>query len=429
MKECSTTLKGGTGKSEIVLSKEFFPEGLFVGFCDPLHVRILLLESEIKIAIVSIELTSIEREDVVDFKKIVLENTGVDICNIWICATHSFSSPHIKPERLLRNNREREQNEVLIKAVVEAIRKASFQAVNSLCQVTIGMGSGYCDINVNRDVETHAGWWIGINPEGVSDKTLTVLKVTEGGKVKAVLFHYAVQSSIMDGSEIKGGGALVTPDLAGKSANFIEEYYGDPVVALFVVGAAGDQVPIWKAVTEIITPDGERNRMDAGEGGFTRVNELGEEMGRKVCLIADSLSDSISAVDMRVNKIIVMTPRQKKTVRNPHDMKPVKIFNYEDDGEGETEIEILMIGELIIVGITAEINCITMKSIQDGIPEKRIIVATMVNGASKYMADAESYCRFTYEARNSFYGKGAAEIFVKNSIEAVKKLSEEYKFV
>ena len=35
---------------------------------------------------------------------------------------------------------------------------------------------------------------------------------------------------------------------------------------------------------------------------------------------------------------------------------------------------------------------------------------TMVNGAAKYMADAENYDRIMYEAMNSMFAKGSSEI-------------------
>ena len=40
-------------------------------------------------------------------------------------------------------------------------------------------------------------------------------------------------------------------------------------------------------------------------------------------------------------------------------------------------------------------------------------VVTLWNGGAKYMADAASYDRITYEAQNSPFMKGAAELLVK----------------
>jgi len=47
---------------------------------------------------------------------------------------------------------------------------------------------------------------------------------------------------------------------------------------------------------------------------------------------------------------------------------------------------------------------------------------TMVNGAAKYMADAESYDKFTYEARNSGFAKGSAEIVAEKMVSMLNQL-------
>ena len=47
------------------------------------------------------------------------------------------------------------------------------------------------------------------------------------------------------------------------------------------------------------------------------------------------------------------------------------------------------------------------QAITAGYPLARVV--TLFDGGAKYMADADSYDRITYEAMNSPFGKGAAE--------------------
>lgn len=51
----------------------------------------------------------------------------------------------------------------------------------------------------------------------------------------------------------------------------------------------------------------------------------------------------------------------------------------------------------------------TGMAIKAGSPVENTVVMGLVNGAAKYMAAADAYDRFTYEAMNSFYTKGSAE--------------------
>ena len=48
------TLRVGAGRAEINLPAELFPTEGFIGVHDSLHVRVLLMESKIKLAFVSI---------------------------------------------------------------------------------------------------------------------------------------------------------------------------------------------------------------------------------------------------------------------------------------------------------------------------------------------------------------------------------------
>ena len=47
------------------------------------------------------------------------------------------------------------------------------------------------------------------------------------------------------------------------------------------------------------------------------------------------------------------------------------------------------------------------------------MLATLVDGGSKYMADAGSYDRMTYEAMNSRFAQGSAELLVDAIAEVV----------
>ena len=86
------------------------------------------------------------------------------------------------------------------------------------------------------------------------------------------------------------------------------------------------------------------------------------------------------------------------------------------------EVEAVRIGEIALVGVRPELNCISGLAVSNVSPFQNTLVCTMVNGAAKYMADRKSYDRFTYEAMNSPFGKGAAEIVVQQSEELLESL-------
>jgi hypothetical protein len=99
--------------------------------------------------------------------------------------------------------------------IVAALR----QAKSSLQPVRLGLGTGSADVSINRDVFTSQGWQMGFNPNGPSDKTVWVVKFEKpSGEPIAVLFNYAVHSTVTLGNQVVSGDLA---GAAGKSAGEI----------------------------------------------------------------------------------------------------------------------------------------------------------------------------------------------------------------
>ena len=96
-------------------------------------------------------------------------------------------------------------------------------------------------MNVNRDIETPAGWWLGSNPRGFADHTMPVLAIRDaGGEYVAVLATADVQSSVLDGSRDSEGRRMASGDLFGFAAMSLERELGG--VALLLPGPRATKV-------------------------------------------------------------------------------------------------------------------------------------------------------------------------------------------
>ena len=106
----------------------------------------------------------------------------------------------------------------------------------------VSYGTGVSYLNVQRDIidpKTHR-WWEGANYGGTSDKTVAVVKfVSLSGEPIAVYYNYAIFNVIT------GTLDLVSGDITGAACRYIEEAFDDKVVAVFSLGAHGDQNPIY----------------------------------------------------------------------------------------------------------------------------------------------------------------------------------------
>ncbi|MDE6203139.1 MAG: hypothetical protein K2G19_06640, partial [Lachnospiraceae bacterium] len=213
------------------------------------------------------------------------------------------------------------------------------------------------------------------------------------------------------------------PDLAGIASNYVENIYKESgTIGIFLIGAAGDQCPVEKTVNEIFV-QGERVSRDRREEGFGICEQLGEKLGKAVCDVTQRIACSCTNEKVKYGKVSFCVPG-KEMERDLKRLHPVKEAVYTDSGEKETEVEAVCIGEFALIGVKPELNCCSGIAISVCSPFQDTLVCTMVNGASKYMADKKSYDRFTYEAMNSPFGKGAAELLTKQSLELLDKLKK-----
>jgi len=394
-------MNAGAAVSTLTFPGDFFPAEGFSRVTDPLHARVLVLEDPIRCAILVLEMTSLPPDEIETLNTILKEETGAERC---IClVTHTFSAPHFLPDHILKTEPERRRKAQLRSTVYDAVRLAAAEAVQQLQPVTAAVGRAQCAVNSARDVETCAGWWIGSNGPGPVDHTLTAVRLGDA----AVLIHYPIQSSVLDGSQLLSGGKAVSGDLSGIMTVTLEEVLGCPV--LFLIGAAGDQAPRQKAVNAVVCADGSLQYTDLQDEGILICRELASEMTASA-LAALKTAEPMTLDTLSWEQARVTVPA-KKMERDLHRLRPTRISPYEPDGESEQTVDLLQIGSLKLIGVKPELNCVTASQISGGDPMVKIV--TLWNGGAKYMADEASCERITYESQNSPFMPGAAELLVR----------------
>lgn len=133
--------------------------------------------------------------------------------------------------------------------IVEAVGKA----MAARRAVRIEHGEGKAGFAVNRRESTGNGFKIGVNPQGPTDHSVPVLKVTDirTNKPLAVMFGYACHNTTLGAEQLK-----ICGDYAGYAQAAIEK--ANPgAVALFVTGCAGDQNPEPRGTLELAQKHGD----------------------------------------------------------------------------------------------------------------------------------------------------------------------------
>ena len=350
-------MKAGAGKSEIVLAEEYLEIEDFAVIHRTLNARAVVIQSGQTVVLLSLEITSMPDEETYAIRKKIAENYPVEEDHVWVCVTHTFSAPHLLPDFVLKDSdkiaEKAKYREELIRASLEAVGKG----FAGLQKAFVGIGEGYSLVNCNRDVQLEDGWWVGTCGPGLCDHKVSVVRINkEDGTPMAALFHYGLQSSVLDGSALSAGGKAVSPDVAGIACDYVEKNTGDDdFVALYLIGAAGDQAPVEKAVTETFVR-GEKIKTDRREEGFGICEKLGNSLGETVCQINGQITCEEMAQELEVGKIEFSVPG-KEMERELKKLHPMKIPEYIPAQDKVTTVETICLGDLALVGVKPELNC------------------------------------------------------------------------
>lgn len=286
----------------------------FDGFDELRHevfARALVIEGAGRRAcILSLEVTSIAPALLADLREVVEDAAGCSGAYSWVVPTHTFSMPHVRTPGHLADAAARDRNERYRAALIAAARTAVERAVAGIRSVTLATAEGDCPVNVNRDIETPAGWWLGSNPEGFADHAMPVLAMRDaGGEYVAVLAAADVQSSVLDGSRDSEGRRVASGDLFGFAAMSLERELGG--VALLLPGAAGDQGPAERAMNVTFDAAGVKRTVDAHEDGYRMLHQQGQVLGDALIEAARmAREDSAAGIDART--VDVLLPAQTR---------------------------------------------------------------------------------------------------------------------
>ncbi|MFC8513461.1 hypothetical protein [Streptomyces sp. NPDC057257] len=396
-------LRVGAGRAAIGFPASLLPLDGFTTVHDDLYVRVLLLESgSHRVALAVLDLTSISAEAIAAMRSIISEATGVASADIVVTVTHTFSAPHVQAASSSAGAAQ------YVEQIKQATSTAVAAAVQGLRPARVGFGTGRCDVNVNRDVLTADGWWLGTGEAGPSDKSVGVTRFDDAdGNPIAVLVNYSVQSSVMMESVMASGDLPITADLAGATVRHVEEQYGDDVVGFFLVGSCGDQSPAFRSKRYVIDKDRKWSQVDAKDAGWILLTVQGERLGTEVVRVAQTIRTSPGSTASEVR--LVTDSVTVDTMASGHPTAPTKTYDFTPTGTAEVPIWVLRVGEGVFVGVSPELSTDTALDIRKHSPFAHTAVMSMLEGGAKNMAEARSYARITYEAMDSSYAKGAAE--------------------
>lgn len=377
----------------------------FKGIHDDLNVRAIVMDDgSTQVAIVAAEIGSFSNDLWEKLTQSVTQATGIPRENIILTTVHTHAAPNVgsmggprgRPEGAARPQakpvpsappdpqleaRQAAFGANVENAVVESVR----QAKAKLQPARIGFGTGKASVNTNRRARNgEGGWMLGNNPEGVSDKTVAVIKLeTDSGEPFAVFSNYGCHATILGPANFQ-----VSSDLAGATSRYVEKHYAGKVISPWTSGTAGDQDPIYRVGTD-----------------FRNVAALGEILGEEVVKVADSIKTT-SGGHIRPGVQKVVTCPGKRTVQAPG---PGREYKFEDADPVSIRLSLLVINDIAITGVSGEVLTNIGLRLKRESPFNRTIMTTHCNGSSGYLADDAAYDQVSYEIISTRAKRGCAE--------------------
>jgi hypothetical protein len=413
------SLLAGAARIDITPAADALPAN-YLGILDRIHARAIYLDNgEAQAALISVDAGGIS-DNVWQAVTGRLElELGIPPEQVLLTATHTHSVP-------------RQPGPGYADAIVEAVIRARARSVPA----RLGYGEGVSYINVNRNVidpETRR-WWEGPNYDGPPDKTVAVISIEDlDGDPIAVYYNYAMHAVAV------GQLDLVSGDAPGTTSKYIEDSFDDRIVALWSLGAAGDQNPLYFRQTydlrEIrIANYAERgidisNAMPPGGQGLDRddptvqrlmdqqkqmILSMGQFLGEEVMHVMRGIDRMRSDIEIAGRQAIAACPGRRRldTGRAGYEGE------YESADPVDIRLGMLRLGDIRIGAVNAEVFSLIAQRLKRESSHAQTLMATLTNGTARtgYIPNDAAYGMYTFEVLSSRLEPGCAESAIVDGI-------------
>jgi neutral ceramidase len=144
------------------------------------------------------------------------------------------------------------------------------RAIDDLKPASLSWGVGVAHFAMNRREFTAKGVRLGVNPRGLVDRSVPVLRIDGAdGKPRAVLFGYACHNTTLSQTDY-----MVSPDYAGYAQQFLEKNWPG-AQAMFVSGLGGAANPYPRGSIEVSREHGAALGREVGRVLETKLQPVG----------------------------------------------------------------------------------------------------------------------------------------------------------
>lgn len=370
----------------------------FKGVREDIFARaVVISDGSNKVAVLSAELIGFSHSFWEECTSLIRQQTGIPVENIFLSAVHSHSGPvtgvytkEISPDV-----------SAYVKGVQAKLAEVTRSAMENLAPAAIGAGKGECLMNINRIApDGKGGIVLGRNPYGPCDHEVGVLRIDNtSGKPIAVLVNWPCHGVVLGPRNY-----YITGDWPGAASRYLEEYFGENVVAPMIIGASGDINPIYGPHIDFEVTSSYSFGKDA----------IGEDLGKETIRIFNGIHVTDNGKLNAAQRVISLP------LKNPEGS-----FQQPESAAGESlhvRLSAMKIGGIILTGVSGEVFNQISVQMRERSPYSSTFMVTHCNGSSGYLVTDEAYEKGGYEARSTRAKSGAEEGIIENLLDMISKL-------
>jgi hypothetical protein len=349
------------------------------------------------------------------------KKTGLKRAQILLNSSHTHAGPALalkvapgksagEAQRTVEYTRQLQDN------VVEVV----VQALADLKPARLSSGGGVIHFAMNRREFTPRGVILGVNPRGLADRSVPILRIDDaGGKLRAVLFGAATHGTTLgpDNYQLCG-------DYAGFAQAFVEKQHPG-ARALFFLGCAGDSNPYPRGTMELTRRHGQA---------------LGEEVCRvlagKLHPVRGPLAIAFDRVDLPLEKAPAVDQLKKLAAdrRNPRSWAAGQMLALLEKGQKlptsySCPVTVWQFGSgLTLVGLAGEVVVDYVTALEKALGPNQLWVAAYCNDVFGYLPSPRVLAEGGYETRGlyaggaGFFDRRAEEVLVRKVRELAGKV-------
>jgi hypothetical protein len=326
----------------------------------------------------------------------IAKQTGLKREQILLNSSHTHAGPALSVKAAAKDppgesQRTLEYTRQLQDKVVDVVVQANKQ----MTPAKLSHGSGVIHFAMNRREFTPDRIILGVNPRGLADRSVPVLRIDGAdGKLRAILFGAATH-----GTPLGPDNYQLCGDYAGFAQNYVQDKH-PKVQAMFMLGCAGDSNPYPRGTMEM-----------------TKAH--GKTLGEEVCRVLDGKLRPIHGplkIAFGKGELPLQTlPREKletlaKDKRHPQNFAAVQMLAVLDKGDKlptsyACPLTVWQFGkDLTLVGMSGEVVVDYVSFLEKALGPNQLWIAGYCNDVFGYLPSARVLSEGGYETRGLYAG-------------------------